>query len=159
VYDFTCVQIDSAVVPKISLPYPSILPNHAEGAMDRHNMMLFLMNDTNKQHPAGFEVSRRNIFDPEEDPVICTPANSSVGETAPNGSKDEDTTTEKKVKDNKCSRQGCNLKPRFDSRFCSDSCGVACLERDLLESLKYANKLHPSVLRGDLKLHAKHIHM
>ena len=130
--------------------------------MDRHNMMLFLMNDTNKQHPAGFEVARRNIFDPEEDPV-CIPAttNSSVGEagTAQNGSKDEDTTTEKKVKDNKCSRQGCNLKARFDSRFCSDSCGVSCLEMDVLESLKYANKLHPSVLRGDLKIHAKHIHL
>ena len=126
--------------------------------MDRHNMMLFLMNDTNKQHPAGFEVSRRNIFDPEEDPV-CTPATSS-GEagTTPISSKDEDT-TEKEVKDKKCSRQGCNLKPRFDSRFCSDSCGVCCLEKDLLESLKFANKLHPSVLRGDLKLHAKHIHM
>jgi hypothetical protein len=131
--------------------------------MDRHNMMLFLMNDTNKQHPAGFEVSRRNIFDPEEDPV-CIPATKSsetVGKSdksAPNSSKDEDT-TEKKVKDNKCSRQGCNLKPRFDSRFCSDSCGVSCLEKDLLESLKYASKLHPSVLRGDLKVHAKHIHL
>ena len=127
--------------------------------MDRHNMMLFLMNDTNKQHPAGFEVARRNIFDPEEDPVVCIPANSSVGESdksAPNSSK-EDTTG--KVKDNKCSRQGCNLKPRFDSRFCSDSCGVCCLERDLLESLKFANKIHPSVLRGDLKVHAKHIHL
>ena len=118
--------------------------------MDRHNMMLFLMNDTTKQHPAGFEVSRRNIFDPEEDPV-CTPANSSVGESKDGGIQH--------VKDNKCSRQGCNLKPRFDSRFCSDSCGVSCLEIDILESLKFANKLHPSVLRGDLKLHAKHIHM
>ena len=47
-----------------------------------------------------------------------------------------------------CSRQGCNIKSRFDSVFCSDSCGVSTMETDLLKTLQYADKLHPSLLRS-----------
>lgn len=37
--------------------------------MDRHNMLLFLQQDTSREKPVGFERSRRNIFDPEDDLV------------------------------------------------------------------------------------------
>lgn len=155
--------------------------------MDRHNMTLFLENDTNKLHPAGFDVSRRNIFDPEDDPE-CVPApkdlpalsgsgkmnNRSKGDTAKNaddcnkiGSDSAEgvelkptnnalgkdnckgvyTDTLDRKNDQVCSRDGCSKKPRFDSIFCSDSCGVSTLEGDLLKTLEYASKLHPSVLR------------
>jgi hypothetical protein len=43
-----------------------------------------------------------------------------------------------------CAREHCDNRPRFDSIFCSDSCGVSTLEVDLLRSLEYASKLHPS---------------
>jgi len=170
--------------------------------MDRHNMMLFLQNDTSKLCPAGFEVPRRNIFDPEDDPVyvpvqqeLARPLESANGTSSVNshGSKAENTSSltgkheqneanhpgtketnsnstgcqsadEKRLdinraeddapKGNKrraaaaCSRRGCARKPRFDSIFCSDSCGVSTLETDLLRTLQYAGKLHPSILRS-----------
>jgi hypothetical protein len=47
-----------------------------------------------------------------------------------------------------CARQGCKRKPRFDSIFCSDSCGVAAIEVDLLHSFEYANDIHPALLRS-----------
>jgi len=169
----------------------------AEGAMDRHNMMLFLQNDTGKLHPAGFEVSRRNIFDPEEDPVYVSVQKelAKPSESLDNGNSDnnriskveivssltdinqrkeaslsgmkeltansmnhnadkqldndadkDDTSKVKKC--HACSRQGCNQEPRFDSVFCSDSCGVSTLEMDLHRTLQYAGKLHPSILRS-----------
>ena len=46
-----------------------------------------------------------------------------------------------------CLNRGCRRRPRFDSVFCSDSCGVAALERDLLHSFEYASDIHPSLLR------------
>ena len=46
-----------------------------------------------------------------------------------------------------CAREGCKRKPRFDSVFCSDSCGVSALEKDLLHSFEYAHSIHPSLLR------------
>jgi len=39
----------------------------AEGHTDRHNMILFLQNDTMKEYPVGFEKPHQNFFDPEED--------------------------------------------------------------------------------------------
>lgn len=183
----------------------------AERAMDRHNMMLFLQNDTSKLHPAGFEIPRRNIFDPEEDPDeesdedldedpgkdqlngpgqksdLAGPSESldnmhldiNYKSKAESVSSSADTTKEKgtrsdvkelntnsidqnigkhldngankvasqSMKHPTCSRQGCNKKSRFDSIFCSDSCGVSTLETDLLRTLQYADKLHPSLLR------------
>jgi hypothetical protein len=110
--------------------------------MDRHNMMLFLQNDTSKLHPAGFEVPRRNIFDPEEDPIDNV---SEVG-----SSMDVLDLTDSKIGKSSnlvCARIDCDKRSRFDSIFCSDSCGVSTLEKDLLHSLQFAAKLHPSVLR------------
>lgn len=157
--------------------------------MDRHNMALFLQSDTSKLHPAGFEISRRNIFDPSEDPV-CVPVfedstkpleglddrrldNNHVSEVeaAPNltnpkkrnganpprsekktdkkcGDDADEGVPSKATKRHTCSREGCTQRPRFDSIFCSDSCGVSALETDLLCSLQYADKLHPSILRS-----------
>lgn len=110
--------------------------------MDRHNMMLFLQNDTSKLHPVGFEVPRRNIFDPEEDPIdVSSEEGSSSMDVLELGSK-----TGKSL-DVICARVDCDKRSRFDSIFCSDSCGVSTLEKDLLHSLQFAAKLHPSVLR------------
>ena len=50
-------------------------------------------------------------------------------------------------KDVTCRRQGCSQKPRFDSIFCSDSCGVLTVEADLLQTLEYASEIHPTSLR------------
>lgn len=143
------------------------------GVMDRHNMMLFLQNDTIKEHPAGFEVTRRNIFDPEEDPVGMAKLEGNASSVPDTGKQmevalssmkgivtsnfmennvregldnnaDKDGTPDVKTTQI-CSRLGCKRKPRFDSIFCSDSCGVSTLETDLLRTLQYASKIHPSV--------------
>jgi len=47
-----------------------------------------------------------------------------------------------------CAKYDCKRRPRFDSIFCSDSCGVAALEYDLLRSFEYASDIHPSLLRA-----------
>ncbi len=47
-----------------------------------------------------------------------------------------------------CTRTGCKRKPRFDSAFCSDACGVSVMETDLLRSLSFANNMHPYNLRS-----------
>jgi len=47
----------------------------------------------------------------------------------------------------RCIRSGCQRKPRFDSKFCSDACGVSSCEQNLLRSLEIANGMHPSQLR------------
>lgn len=61
---------------------------------------------------------------------------------------DDDAGTKAKKKTNLavCARGGCEKKCRFDSIFCSDACGVAVVEADLLKSLELASTLHPSVL-------------
>lgn len=46
-----------------------------------------------------------------------------------------------------CIRPGCKKKPRFDSSFCSDGCGVLTMEKDLLSSFQYASDMHPYELR------------
>jgi hypothetical protein len=38
----------------------------AEGQTDRHNMLLFLMRDTQREVPVGYENYGRNLFDPDE---------------------------------------------------------------------------------------------
>mmetsp|Transcript_1548 Transcript_1548/g.2480 ORF Transcript_1548/g.2480 Transcript_1548/m.2480 type:complete len:1222 (-) Transcript_1548:234-3899(-) len=48
---------------------------------------------------------------------------------------------------NCCARPSCTKKPRFDSVYCSDGCGVSTLEKHLLRSLEYAEDVHPSLLR------------
>jgi hypothetical protein len=193
--------------------------------------MLFLRGDTSKQHPAGFEVPRKNFFDPDEDfsddendenegkekteegtskEAITNSTDTDqsgeiihVSEREPNeeddgihssylsesekygdlpnetsgpnnieesidnrGSASADTDdhatdsisgtntgfeSNTELRDSSksgCARQGCKRKPRFDSIFCSDSCGVAAIEVDLLRSFEYANDIHPALLRS-----------
>lgn len=47
----------------------------------------------------------------------------------------------------KCARPTCSKRPRHDSSFCSDACGISVLEQDLLHSLEYSEDIHPSQLR------------
>lgn len=105
----------------------------AEAFTDRHNMFLFLTRDTSKAVPAGFENEERNIFDPADD-VKVADMSSSLNDG-------------NKIGCGNCEREGCPKQQRFDSRFCSDACGVACLEMDLLRSLEDAGEVHPSFLR------------
>lgn len=53
----------------------------------------------------------------------------------------------KKERKSTCARDSCQQRPRFDSIFCSDSCGVSALEFDLLCSLQYTSEVHTSALR------------
>merc|ERR1719223_2421065 len=45
-----------------------------------------------------------------------------------------------------CIRPNCNKPSRFDSSFCSDACGVATVEVDLLRSFEYSTEMHPYIL-------------
>lgn len=116
--------------------------------MDRHNMLVFLMNDTRGEKPAGYEADPMNIFDPADD------ANDSCADTADPAEKalvDEKPKAETKTHAlggrDMCRRPNCNKTARFDSSFCSDACGVALLESDLLRNFNYCSDLHPSQLR------------
>lgn len=130
-------------------------------------MILFLKNDTDKPHPVGFENLRRNIFDPEEDPAPAVVVEDLKSESTMSDEDSkmkgvealmggcetdisDDGRSKSQDESNICARVGCQQKPRFDSAFCSDSCGVNALEVDLLHSLKYAQELHPSVLRSGM---------
>ena len=131
--------------------------------------MLFLLQDTLKEHPSGFDKRRRNIFDPEEDETPSDdPENkesSSVGDDdtdkkpessdiggGKSGAVEKETASEErssaKMLPGVCARKSCSNKPRFDSLFCSDSCGIASLEMDLLRTFQYTSDMHPSLLRN-----------
>jgi hypothetical protein len=132
----------------------------AEGLMERHNMIQFLENDTRKQDPAGYEQHLRNLFDPDDDEhpgeqeeLFKARSQDSqedeahrefVGRKPPARWPGKDTKREEAI----CARRGCCKKPRFDSLFCSDACGVSELERDLLRAMYIAGELHPSLMRG-----------
>lgn len=58
------------------------------------------------------------------------------------------TNTKKSKVSKHCVRPGCTRKPRFDSTFCSDACGVSVMEADLLRSMTFANNMHPFHLRN-----------
>lgn len=125
----------------------------AEGHTDRHNMMLFLLQDTLRKHPVGFEKQRRNIFDPEDEYIPTNESESEEIKSEKSTEKEEETTgrdSDAKPcrKSTTCSRHGCNKKPRFDSLFCSDACGVSALESDLLRTFQYASDIHPSLFRN-----------
>jgi len=125
----------------------------AEGHTDRHNMLVFLMQDTIKDTPVGFENVCRNIFDPEDDDDSESNKGSDSEEEASsekekkNGKnengRDKGTKTERAI----CKRKGCSKFSRFDSTFCSDACGVSTLESDLLRTFFYSSDIHPSSLR------------
>lgn len=119
----------------------------AEGYTDRHNMNLFLRRDIAREKPTGFEGEFRNIFDPSEDDTserLYANSQPDLVENAHNGQPPSPTS----VQVGTCIRSGCERKQRFDSRFCSDACGVACLEKDLLDTLEDACEMHPSILRA-----------
>ena len=131
----------------------SYCKNIAEGHTDRHNMLVFLMQDTLKKAPVGFQKTRRNLFDPEDDDNSKSKEGSDSEEetTLENGKKDskngngkdKGTKSERAV----CQRKGCSKSARFDSIFCSDACGVSTLESDLLRTFFYSSDIHPSSLR------------
>jgi hypothetical protein len=137
-------------------------------------MLIFLLQDTIRQAPVGFESNRKNIFDPEEeDNEIDGPDSDDNGESSSidglstkadesnidvekasfdsaqdmiesNANKEEEgPSTEPSV----CCRGGCTKRPRFDSAFCSDACGVSAVESDLLRTFYYSSDIHPSALR------------
>ncbi|GKY96708.1 hypothetical protein MPSEU_000630300 [Mayamaea pseudoterrestris] len=109
--------------------------NDAEHYTDRHNMLVFLLRDTTRDIPVGFELQPKNIFDPEEWGNNVTSARQlATGYASKNDSCG-------------CARKGCNRQSRFDSLFCSDGCGVLVLEQDLLLSLREAEEIHPTLLR------------
>ncbi|KAL3944175.1 MAG: hypothetical protein SGBAC_001732 [Bacillariaceae sp.] len=133
----------------------------AEGHMDRHNMMLFLLQDTLREDPVGFEKHKRNIFDPADDEVSRSylrnklskdkenlPAKGSENVTNGNETDGDQNGEEFVGGEDVCGRNGCKTKRRFDSLFCSDSCGVSALEKDLLRTFQYASDIHPSLLRN-----------
>lgn len=140
----------------------------AEGFTDRHNMFLFLHRDTGKEKPPGFKDEIRNIFDPADNEVDTDElglnpqmnGNDSAIEAAA-AAKDTMSCDEREDENDAtegatsfmaapiemCVRSGCERRQRFDSRFCSDACGVATLEMNLLRTLQDASDIHPSVLR------------
>lgn len=111
-----------------------------EGQTDRHNMLVFLLNETRGKNPIGYEEEQRNIFDPVDDENKTA----KLDEVGANGSNDTESHREMNYK---CHRKGCTDKHRFDSLFCSDACGVSSLESDLLRTFKYSTDMHPSSLR------------
>lgn len=147
----------------------------AEGHTDRHNMLMFLLQDTIRSAPAGFESSRKNIFDPEEEDNEIDGEDSDDSDESsssedlsrkaigsyPSEEKSHSTGSGEDVAESSesqeeespidapsvCSRNGCTKKPRFDSVFCSDGCGVSALESDLLRTFYYSSDIHPSSLR------------
>lgn len=134
----------------------------SEGVTDRHNMMVFLQNDTNRDFPVGYEQRRSNLFDPAEDLSDLRSSPDGVIDMLDNAeflagrrvpvrkvcveSQHDNFLPSPGVQ--QCVRAGCVMRPRFDSMFCSDACGVAALEVDLLRSLQYANDIHPAHLRN-----------
>jgi hypothetical protein len=138
----------------------------SEGMTDRHNMILFLQQDTNKDKPVGYEIERANIFDPEDDLApLADPSESKDNDAVSVVCDDEGDSDIAMVTDRPSSVRGpsdvqlraqhltcashrCVRKPRFDSIFCSDGCGVCALEVDLMHAFQYANDIHPSLLRS-----------
>ena len=208
-----------------------------EATTDRHNMTLFLYNDSMQKYPAGFQNPRLNFFDPSEDiqrayeklereveeaeneaddesvesqlenerkrtkhshdvhmtsdlsddcktalvnkthdlrddsddendseeqsSSMCTHSEleiSSKSSNSPdleNEMEDDSNRGELFMSDNTkdpqchiCIRPNCKKPSRFDSSFCSDACGVATLELDLLRSFEYSKEMHPYILRN-----------
>lgn len=130
-------------------------------------MIQFLEHDTRKEYPAGYEKHLRNIFDPDDDEhrvqdLASSPSQESqeeadmepyqemlVGRRPPSclASRlgDDETISQEEMV---CARRGCCKTPRFDSIFCSDSCGISALERDLLGAMYLAEEMHPSLMRA-----------
>lgn len=100
-------------------------------------MLVFLLNDTRGKIPVGYEEEHRNMFDPADDVNEVEEMDEGVD---PDSSLSESSRVT-------CLRGDCSNKPRFDSLFCSDACGVCSLENDLLRTFNYSSDMHPSTLR------------
>lgn len=128
-------------------------------------MMQFLQQDSRKEYPAGFEKHLTNLFDPDDDEQVQNGGNHLIASTL-SPMEDEEMEAHKGIVGRKppalaesfdddadseteetCTRRGCCKKPRFDSVFCSDPCGVSALEYDLFRSLEVAGEMHPSLMR------------
>ena len=138
----------------------------SEGVTDRHNMILFLQQDTDREKPVGYEIERTNIFDPEDDlipvpdPSDCSSDDAERMVDDAEGDDDVEMVTDRadsvagtsdsqlRNQNLTCAAARCVRKPRFDSIFCSDGCGVCALELDLMHAFQYANDIHPSLLRS-----------
>ena len=110
-------------------------------------MWVFLKNDTIKDHPVGFETRRQNIFDPEEDDDDDS-SDEWGDETHMSNNQAKERKLPNRAPVTDCAHQDCQKKARFDSIFCSDSCGVSALEGDLLRTFQYSSDIHPSALRN-----------
>ena len=126
-------------------------------------MLVFLMQDTLKDNPVGFEKRHRNMFDPEDDDDGESEGDVPSGSEDKNSNKkstilpendqkscidtDDSQNSTKKSEHATCLRKGCKKGARFDSIFCSDACGVSVLESDLLRTFFYSSDIHPSSLR------------
>ena len=130
----------------------------AEGFTDRHNMKLFLHMDTAAEQPVGYENEKHNFFDPanypndkDSDDDIGNDGKISESESGTYTSKKAggETTKKESVDESSpsCAREGCINKPRFDSAYCSDRCGIHVIERHLLKTLEYAEEIHPAMLK------------
>ncbi len=106
-------------------------------------MLVFLIQDTTREAPVGFEKTRRNMFDPQDDDDSegKEGADSEESISPKNGNKQG--RTMRPI----CIKKGCCKPARFDSAFCSDACGVSTLESDLLRTFFYSSDIHPSSLR------------
>ena len=103
-------------------------------------MLVFLMQDTKRETPVGFEKTRRNIFDPQDD-------DDSEGKEGADPEESNNGKKKGKIIGPICIKKGCCKPARFDSIFCSDACGVSTLESDLLRTFFYSSDIHPSSLR------------
>jgi hypothetical protein len=123
----------------------------AEGATDRHNMLVFLVRDTQRATPIGFENPRVNIFDPADDNELMDMADFDAEQSSETEQSQRQSPTNHASETNnsrKCVRPDCSRNRRFDSVFCSDACGVNVLSHDLLLSFYESIEIHPSVLRS-----------
>ena len=116
----------------------------AEAYTERHNMLHFLMRDTAREKPVGYDRQLSNIFDLEV-PSRADKKKANVEEEAKLDVDIDE--SESPASAPCCARKGCREKPRFDSLFCTDACGVSALESDLMQTIFEASEIHPSVLR------------
>jgi len=112
----------------------------AESYSDRHNMLLFLMRDTARDAPIGYENEPKNLLDPADDDAFADENEESKTETAKDTAADA-------PQPPTCARSECCRRRRFDSIFCSDGCGVLALEVGLMRAIQEAEDIHPSALR------------
>jgi hypothetical protein len=128
---------------KVTLLIVFVMHSVTEGQTDRHNMLVFLLNDGQGKVPVGFEEEQRNLLDPADD--------------LDEDEDDEQDGVKERLRETssnriescslKCQQKDCQNIPRFDSLFCSDACGVSVLQNDLLRTFNYASDMHPSILR------------